>query len=192
MSQATANKIVNWPFEGCHFSRFDISPAKPVYLDKIFHDDIVIIGFSGAVWKSQQNGQHYLETPNFLVMRDAGQIFTLKSAHISQAGATCREIKISTQQLNELVQKYELKPYALDFKNPIIDNLPLRNQFAYTHKLLESGDCLLEKTSCLALFFKVPDRGSVNPSPLGDRDKGIGLEWRHERLQARKPYDLGL
>ncbi len=23
--------------------------------------------------------------------------------------------------------------------------------------------------------FKVPDRGSVNPSPLGDRDKGIGL-----------------
>jgi AraC-like DNA-binding protein len=130
-----------------------ISPNKPVLLDKIFHDDIVIIGFSGAVWKSQQNGQHYLETPNFLVMRDAGQIFTLKSAHISQAGATCREIKISTRQLNELVQKYEFKPYALNFKNPIIDNLPLRNQFAYTHKLLESDDCLLEKTSCLALFF---------------------------------------
>ena len=41
-------------------------------------------------------------------------------------------------------------------------------------------------------IFKVPDRGSVNPSPLGDRDKVVGLKWRGERLQAREPYDLGL
>jgi AraC-like DNA-binding protein len=153
MSQTTTNKIVNWQVEGCHFWRFDISPDKPVVLDKIFHDDIVIIGFSGAVWNSHQNGQHYLETPNCLVMRDAGQIFSLESAHISQTGATCREIKISTQQLKEVVQKYEIKPYALDFKNPIIDNLALRNQFAYTHKMLESSDCMLEKTSYLAVLF---------------------------------------
>ncbi len=42
------------------------------------------------------------------------------------------------------------------------------------------------------MCFKVPDRGSANPSPLGDRDKVVGLKWRHERLQAQEPYDLGL
>jgi hypothetical protein len=41
-------------------------------------------------------------------------------------------------------------------------------------------------------IFKVPDRGSVNPSPLGDRDNAVGLKWRDERLQTWKPYDLGL
>lgn len=153
MGQATSNKIVNWQIDGCNLSRFDISPNKPVLLHKIFHDDIVIIGFSGAVWKSNQNGQNYLETPNCLVTRDAGQIFSLESAHISQAGATCREIKISTQQFKELCQKYEFKQYAIDFKNPIIDNLPLRNHFAYTHKILETSNCTLEKTSWLALFL---------------------------------------
>jgi len=41
----------------------------------------------------------------------------------------------------------------LDFKNPIIQNPGLRNQFAYTHSVLETSDCTLEKTSCLALFL---------------------------------------
>ncbi|POZ51789.1 helix-turn-helix transcriptional regulator [Methylovulum psychrotolerans] len=152
MGQASS-KIVNWQIDGCHFSRFDISPDKPVLLEKIFHDEMVIIGFSGAVWKSHQNGQNYLETPNYLVMRDAGQIFSLASAFISADGATCREIKVSPPRLKELCQHYQINKCFLDFKNPIIDNLPLRNQFAYMHGTIETSHCNLEKTTCLALFL---------------------------------------
>lgn len=153
MGQATSNKIVNWQIDGCNLSRFNISPDKPVLLEKIFHDEIVIIGFSGAVWKSNQNGQNYLETPNCLVMRDAGQIFSVKSSFISKAGAICRKIKIKPQHLIELSQQYELKRHVLDFKNPIIDNLPLRNYFVYTHNILQTSNSALEKSSCLALFL---------------------------------------
>jgi AraC-like DNA-binding protein len=42
----------------------------------------------------------------------------------------------------------------LDFKNPIIDDLALRNHFAYTDKILETSECSLEITSCLSLFLK--------------------------------------
>lgn len=41
-------------------------------------------------------------------------------------------------------------------------------------------------------YFKAPDRESVNPSSLGDKNKALGLKWKHERYQARKPYELGL
>jgi hypothetical protein len=37
------------------------------------------------------------------------------------------------------------------------------------------------------LLFKVPDRGSVNPSPLGERD----LSCADANVQARKPHGLG-
>ncbi|WP_347988404.1 AraC family transcriptional regulator [Methylomonas sp. AM2-LC] len=153
MSQVTTSKIFNWQVDGCHLSRFDITPNKPVSLQKVFHDEISIIGFSGAVWKSWQNGQSYLESPDCLVLRDAGQIFSLETSFISTSGAICREIKISPQLLKDLCQQFQITKYALDFKNPIIENLVLRNQFAYTHSVLEISDCTLEKSSCLALFL---------------------------------------
>ncbi len=182
MGQITSNKIVNWQIDGCHFSRFDISPDKPVFLEKIFHDEMVIIGFSGAVWKSHQNGQHYLETPNCLVMRDAGQIFSLESAFISEEGAICREIKISPQHLKELSQHYEICKYVLDFKNPIIDNLALRNQFAYTHRIIETSHCSLQKTTCLAVFLNqffqhVADRKLGCPHQLKPFKVKVAIEY---------------
>ncbi|MEI8570392.1 AraC family transcriptional regulator [Methylomonas sp. LW13] len=152
MGQTPSSKILNWQIEGCHFSRFDISPEQSISLEKIFHDEIAIIGFSGVVWKSRQNGQNYLETPNCLVMRDAGQIFSLKSAFINKDGAICREIKISPRQLIDYCEKHELSKFVLDFKNPIIDNLYLRNYFADTHRVLEASQCALEQSTCLALF----------------------------------------
>jgi len=36
-----------------------------------------------------------------------------------------------------------------------------------------------------------PGQCTSKPPPCG-RDKAVGLKWGHERLQARKPYDLGL
>jgi AraC-like DNA-binding protein len=154
MGQALTNKILNWQISACNLSRFDIAPNTTVSLDRVFHDEIVIIGFTGAIWKSRQNGKSYLETPNCLVIRDAGQIFSLESAYISNEGAICREIKISPQNLRRLCQSFQIEFHQLDFTNPIIDNLLLRNQFAYTHKILETSDCALEKSSYLTLFLK--------------------------------------
>lgn len=116
MGQTPSSKILNWQIEGCHFSRFDISPEQSISLEKIFHDEIAIIGFSGVVWKSRQNGQNYLETPNCLVMRDAGQIFSLKSAFINKDGAICREIKISPRQLIDYCEKTRVKQVCIGFQ----------------------------------------------------------------------------
>jgi hypothetical protein len=42
-----------------------------------------------------------------------------------------------------------------------------------------------------ALIFRVPDRGSGNPTPLGGWDRGASkLEWLDGSVQAGQPYCL--
>ncbi len=40
--------------------------------------------------------------------------------------------------------------------------------------------------------LRVPDRGPVNPSPLGDRSQGYGLSSWYGELRTRQPHGMGL
>jgi putative ABC transport system substrate-binding protein len=45
----------------------------------------------------------------------------------------------------------------------------------------------------VSILFRVPDRGSGNPTPLGGWDRGAsGVDWLDGSVQAWRPYGLGL
>lgn len=149
----TANTIRSWQFEGFNLKRFDINHHNPISLNQIFHDEIAFIAFEGAVWKSCQNGQSYLETPNCLVIRDAGQVFSLDTEYIRTQGAICREILVSPILLTQLQEATELRSINIDFRNPIINKPHLKTALLHTHSALETSDCSLEKSTYLYSFL---------------------------------------
>jgi len=53
---------------------------------------------------SQQNNQSFDETPDGVVIRDAGQAYSARSKAIHQRGAVCRELRISPQRLQEMFE----------------------------------------------------------------------------------------
>lgn len=115
------HRMTMWRSQGCGLMRFDAVQYKPVVLDKLFHDEISIIGFSQSVWKSTQNRQSYDEATGCLVIRDAGQVYSVRSEALHE-GATCRELLIPAQTLKAVYESADLRLPALDFRNPILAN----------------------------------------------------------------------
>lgn len=154
MRPITSNRILNWQIESFNLLRFDIVPETNVSLQKIFHDEIAIIGFKDSAWMCTQNGQRYLETPDCLIVRDAGQVFSVDTHYIAKGGATCREIRISPQGLQDFCYTHEMGLSAINFSQPMMHCQVLRNQFFLTHDILESSGCLLEASSYASVFLR--------------------------------------
>ena len=153
MGKAADTKLTHTAKDGLHLYRYDMAPGARISMEKVFHEEIAIIGFERCAWHSSQNGRYYFETPDCLVIRDAGQIFSLESAYISPTGAVCRELRLTPEHLETLCTQLELPKPALDYSNPLLAFEPLTRLFMRTHSLMENDGCALAKSSYLATFF---------------------------------------
>lgn len=154
MNKANKSRIVSWKVAECNLFRFDIHPASVISMDKVFHDEIAIIGFKDCAWRCNQNGNTFIETPDALVFRDAGQIFSLDSEYVAPWGAICREIRFSPSTFLNLSENYQIDLAAIDFSAHMVKNPELRGLFFRAHSTLESSDCELEKSSYLAVLLQ--------------------------------------
>lgn len=176
MGKAAETKLTHIAQDGLHLYRYDMAPGARISMEKVFHEEIAIIGFERCAWHSSQNGRYYFETPDCLVIRDAGQIFSLESAYISPSGAVCRELRFTPEYLDALCAQLELPHPMLDYSNPLLAFEPLTRLFMRTHSLMENSDCALAKSSYLATFFyallnirltpQMAQQGRTNPQKL--------------------------
>jgi len=146
---ANDHKASAWQAQGCGFLRFDLVPDKGLELSKVFHDEIIILAFQGAAWSAGQNGRTYEETPGCVVLRDAGQVHSVRLEHIEAGGAICREIHLPPARLCEVRAAAEGSLPPFDFQNPVIESPDLAAQLFETHSLIEAGGCELASSSQL-------------------------------------------
>jgi AraC-like DNA-binding protein len=150
---ANAPNMKVWEDAGCSFVRFDLSQGAKIEIDKTFHDSIVFLAFERCRWRSTMGGVNRNEAPGSVVVRDAGQVFSLKSDSV-EVGAVCREIHIPTARLAEIYDACDNPLPALEFATPLLENDRLANALFRAHHLFERKECELERSVCLAQLFQ--------------------------------------
>jgi AraC-like DNA-binding protein len=143
-----------WENAGCNFVRFDLPHEARIEVDKVFHDNIVLLSFEHCRWSSYSGGVSRKEAPGSVVVRDAGQVFSLKSEDIDVAGGVCREIHIPTARLAEIYDAHDSALPSIEFSNPFIVEDGLANSLFETHRLFEQMECELEASVQLAKLFQ--------------------------------------
>lgn len=177
---ATVPQITHSVQDGCAFVRMRLPPGGQVAVSRIFHDNIVLIAFTGATWQSRQSGRTHLEVPGNVVVRDAGQVFDARTLHVDEAGGSlCREIHLSADKLMALTDVDDARVPMIDFSDPVIAHPRIHDLLVETHKLHERGDCSLMRGSYLAALVlglaQVTSGRQVRLSLKGCRR-------RHERI----------
>ena len=144
------HKIVTWTAENIQFQRVDISTNDTLEFNKVFHDEIVMLAFTHSTWRSRQNGKTYLETPDDVIIRDAGQIYSsrLEQAH-ELARPVCREIHLSRDKLASLYESAENTLPAVDFSSPVVQSQDIKDLFVKTHEVFENHECALRASTHL-------------------------------------------
>jgi AraC-like DNA-binding protein len=146
-----SNGISQWTAEGVGFQRVDVAQDTGFVFSKVLYDEVVMLAFTGALWKSEQAGQSYLETPGCVVLRDAGQVFSTRLHQLDlKTGSSCREIHVPPQRLRELYETSEGALPALEFKHPLLHSPRLAQQLFRVHQLFEREDCSLEASTGFA------------------------------------------
>jgi AraC-like DNA-binding protein len=160
------HKIRYWQSEGCNFFRFDCAPQGLV-LENIFHEDVFIGAVERSTWISKQTRRTYRETEKSLIVRDAEQIFSVKTAAVDKKGGIVRGLLIPRNKLQQLYrQETGKKLPLLDFCNPIIDSRQFRNAFVKLHRATEKHRGRPEGTHSLARFIaKLADHRSKSAVP---------------------------
>lgn len=120
----------------------------------MLHNTIVIGAVERSVWLTTQNGQSYRETPDCLILRDAGQVHSVRSDQVDAKGGKWRSIEIPPGALDELYRAHADTAFPqLDFRNPVIENRRMRDMFVEAHKAGERADSKLEQSTYLTLFL---------------------------------------
>ena len=164
-----SSSIAQWNAEGIGFQKVSVSGDGDFELRKIFYDEIVLLAFTGAAWTSEQAGQSYVETPDCVVMRDAGQVFSARLEQIDDPvrGLTCREIHIPPARLRELEARSEGELPHLELATPVLHSPELARQLFRVHALFEQPSCALEASTALAqllIYFGERSRGDAPAS----------------------------
>ncbi|RYE91099.1 MAG: AraC family transcriptional regulator, partial [Myxococcales bacterium] len=142
--------ISRWRAEGLGFQRVDADDPA-LEFRKIFHDEIVLLAFRGAVWRSEQAGCHHVETPECVVLRDAGQVFSTRLEHLEPGpGMCCRELHIPPARMEELYERSEGALPRIDFRRPVLPGAALARSLERVHRLFEQPGCGLEASTALA------------------------------------------
>ncbi len=151
-TSATPSMTV-WETAGCSFVRFDIVHGTPIALDKIFHDNIVLLAFEDCRWTTASGGVSRKESPGSVVVRDAGHVFSITAEDIAVNGGTCREIHISPQRLAALYDTYDKPLPRIDFARSLLENSLLSDLLIRAHRLSEGDGCTLEASEALATLL---------------------------------------
>ena len=162
--------LSQWRSEGLEFRRVETIDTQ-LEFRKVVHDEIVLLAFSGAVWRSEQAGVTHTETPGGIVLRDAGQVFSTRLVHLdAPTGMVCRELHIPLDRMEELYTASEGTLPRLDFRSPVLPGVPLARALVRVHRLFEQPGCGLEATTALAgLLALVAQASTGREMPLSGR-----------------------
>ena len=164
-----SSSIAQWNAEGIAFQKVSVTGDADFELRKVFYDEVVLLAFTGAVWTSEQAGKSYVETPDCVVMRDAGQVFSARLAQLDDPvrGLTCRELHIPPARLRELEARSEGELPHLELATPVLHDPELARQLFRVHTLFEEPSCALEASTALAqllIYFGERSRGDAPSS----------------------------
>ncbi len=175
------HQVTTWRADEIGFQRVSISATQPLALNRVFHDDVTILAFRNSRWRSEQDRRHHDETPDHLIIRDAGQVFSsrLIEANVGTGGAPeCREMHIPGERLAGIYEQSHGVLPALDFSSPLIESPELVKLFWDTHWLFEHRtECTLLASTYLTWLV----------SAIAQRSSGRALQLSASRCQYR-PY----
>jgi AraC-like DNA-binding protein len=141
-------EIYQWTADGIGFRRVDVSAGEQLSFSKVMFDEVVLLSFTNAVWHSEQGGKQELETPDCVVLRDAGQVFSARLGQVLDArGSTCRELHFSPARLRELTGA------RFDFTEPVLIEPALSRELLRVHRVFEREGATLEASSGLSLLL---------------------------------------
>ncbi len=139
--------ISQWTADGIGFRRVDVEAGAQLSFSKVMFDEVVLLSFTGATWRSSQAGRSDLETPDCVVIRDAGQVFSAQLGQVWDAnGSTCRELHFSPARLKELCD-------GIDFREPVLIEPALSRELQRVHRVFERDGATLEASSGLVTFL---------------------------------------
>lgn len=153
--RAQAPKISVWDKGGLNFIRFDLGPDAQVEIEKSFHDGVALLAFEGCRWSSFSNGALRRESPGEVVVRAAGQAFSLKLEQIDRGGGVCREIHIPTDKFAAIYDAPDNPLPKFEFSRSLIENRGLAAALFEAHRLNERRDCPLEADVQLAATLEM-------------------------------------
>lgn len=175
------HQLMAWRTDDIGFQRVAISAGQPLALNRVFHDDITILAFRHSFWRSEQDRRHHDETPDHLIVRDAGQVFSSRLIEVNGSLGDvpeCREMHISGERLAQIYKQAHGVLPALDFSSPVIKSPELVQLFWDAHRLFEDGnECTLLASTYLTWLL----------SAIARRSSGQALKLSASRCQYR-PY----
>lgn len=151
MSSQGSPKVYKAMDQKCSVLRRELPPGYRMQMERVFHEDVVLLGFWGSAWESRQSGRVFEEYPGSVVLRDAGQVFDVKTIHCDEKeGSLCREIHIPPATLKGVLDhRGEGRALRLDFSRPVLDEPCIHARLMATHRLLERPECPLAKSTAL-------------------------------------------
>lgn len=150
-----------WGDSDCSLVRFDLAGGSELELDDAFHEGVVLLAFDDCRWDSRNEDGARIERPGDLVMRRAGERFSIRAEWIAETGGICREIHIPTHRLQELVEEEESPLSRLDFGNGHFADPELSRRFLSLHARFEEAHSALEAfESAVALFRQLALRNA--------------------------------
>ncbi|MDR3435577.1 MAG: AraC family transcriptional regulator [Telmatospirillum sp.] len=174
----------------CSFVRRVLPGGQVIEMNNAFHDDVVILAFSGSAWLSRQAGRTYEETPGCVVLRDAGQVFNTKTLYSDEKnGSQCREIHIPKNNMAHLLSPDD--PFdmsSFDFSNPVISSTKLHERLIHTHAAFEEGECSLMRSTCLGMLLQ-DIAGATNNRSIDDNRRNCPRRYRDVVEYMRQHYD---
>ncbi|HEX5656898.1 MAG TPA: AraC family transcriptional regulator [Polyangiales bacterium] len=138
-------EISQWTAEGIGFRRVDVAVGERLAFSKVMFEEVVLLAFTGATWHSEQAGRRELETPDCVVMRDAGQVFSARLGEVlDPRGSVCRELHFSPAKLRELCEGM-----AFELREPVLIEPGLSRELLRVHRTFERDGATLEASSDL-------------------------------------------
>ena len=192
------HQVIAWRTDDIGFQRVAISTDQPLAFNRVFHDDITILAFRHSYWRSEQDRRQHDETPDHLVIRNAGQVFSARLIEARASAETapeCREMHMSSERLAQIYEEsHDVLP-AVDFSSPVIMSPELVQLFWDTHWLFEHREecTLLASTYLSWLLSSIAQRSSGQPLKLSAMSCNYrpyrAIEYLREHFQDKVRLD---
>ena len=160
---AARHSINIWGDSDCSLVRFDIAGSSELELEDVFHEGAVILAFENCGFHARNGDGARTERPGDIIMRRAGEQFSIRAEWIAREGAVCREIHIPDHRLKELVGEEESPLARLDFGNGLLSDpvlarrlMALHARFEHAHSPLEAFEATAALLEELALRHAAP------------------------------------
>lgn len=182
-----------WGDSDCSLIRFDLSGGAELELDQMFHNDVVILAFEGCGWISKDGRVERKERPGDIIMRRAGEHFSIRTDWIARSGGTCREIHVSQKRFEELRNQEGSSIAGMDFGKGLLSDRALARQLFSLHRRFEHAHDSLEESEAISTFFdRLGSRLSPESSDVtaGICRQGVGRVIEYLRAHAHQNLSL--